>query len=41
MNQPILDDIIVLMRIQNIHLLKYIAFCEGWNYTDLCKKYLL
>ena len=39
MNSP-LNDFITLVRMQNIHLLKYIAFSEDWNYVELCKTYL-
>ena len=35
-----IDDIDTIIKMQNIHLLKYIAFSEKWNYIDLCKKYL-
>ena len=34
------EQITTVIRMQNIHLLKYIAWNEGWNYIDLCKKYL-
>ena len=37
---PLLNDFIILIRMQNIHLLKYIAFSEDWNYVELCKTYL-
>ena len=30
----------LIIKIQNINLLKYIAFNEGWDYLQLCKKYL-
>ena len=29
-----------LIRMQNIFLLRYIAFREGWDYIELCKNYL-
>ncbi len=35
-----LDQISVIIRMQNIHLLKYIAWKEEWNYIELCKEYL-
>lgn len=28
------------VRMQNMLLLKYIAYKEGWNYVELCKTYL-
>ncbi len=34
------DQLSILIRMQNIHLLKYIAWNEDWNYIQLCKKYL-
>ena len=37
----IMDHIDILIKMQNINLLKYIAFSENWNYLELCKKYLL
>ncbi len=37
----ILEEKIELMiKIQNIHLIKYIAFSENWDYLEMCKKYL-
>lgn len=37
----ILEEKIELMiKIQNIHLIKFIAFSENWNYLEMCKKYL-
>ena len=37
----ILEERIELMiKIQNIHLIKYIAFNENWDYLEMCKKYL-
>lgn len=30
-----------IIRLQNIQLLKYIAFKEKWNYKELCIKYLV
>ncbi len=35
------DEIEIIIRMQNIQLLKYIAWCEDWNYLDLCKKYIV
>jgi len=35
-----IKDIALIIRIQNMNLLKYIAYKEGWDYIDLCKKYL-
>lgn len=35
-----MDDIVHLIRMQNMYLLKYIAFKENWNYIELCKEYL-
>ena len=37
---PLLEDITIIIRMQNIHLLKYIAFKENWNYKELCQTYL-
>ena len=34
------DEIDVIVRMQNINLLKFIAFKEEWNFVDLCKCYL-
>ena len=36
----VFDDITIIIRMQNIQLLKYIAWKEKWNYFDLCKKYI-
>jgi hypothetical protein len=36
----VIDDLDIIIKMQNIHLLKFIAFTEGWNYMDLCKKYI-
>ena len=33
-------NIQIMILIQNIHLLKYIANKEGWDFKELCKKYL-
>ncbi len=35
-----LEKISIIIRLQNIHLLKYIAWNEEWNYIELCKRYL-
>lgn len=35
-----LENITIIIRMQNIHLLKYIAWKEDWNYIELCKTYL-
>lgn len=35
-----INQLSLVMRMQNIHLLKYIAWSENWNYIELCKKYL-
>mgnify|MGYP001462011427 FL=1 len=35
-----LEKITIIIRMQNIQLLKYISWKEGWNYIDMCKKYL-
>ena len=35
-----MEQISLIIRMQNIHLLKYIAWNENWNYIDLCKRYL-
>lgn len=34
------DKIEILIKMQNIQLLKYIAFKEEWDYKELCKKYI-
>ena len=39
-NMDTLDKISVVIRMQNIYLLKYIAYNEGWSYINLCKKFL-
>ena len=36
----ILDKLDILIKIQNIQLLKYIAYKEEWDYKELCKKYI-
>ena len=36
----IINHIETIIKIQNINLIKYIAANEGWNYLDLCKKYI-
>jgi len=35
-----IEKITITIRMQNINLLKYIAYKEGWNYIELCKDYL-
>uniref|UniRef100_A0A6C0L4C4 Uncharacterized protein n=1 Tax=viral metagenome TaxID=1070528 RepID=A0A6C0L4C4_9ZZZZ len=35
------QDLIMVIRMQNIQLLKYIAYKEEWDYKELCKKYLI
>jgi len=34
------EQIKIYVLIQNIHLLKYISEKEGWDFKELCKKYL-
>jgi hypothetical protein len=34
------DELEIIIKIQNIQLLKMIAFTEGWNYIELCKEFL-
>ena len=36
----IYDQIEIIIRLQNIQLIKYIAIKENLNYKDLCKKYI-
>lgn len=36
----LLKDFEIIIKIQNINLLKFIAFSEDWNYLELCKKYI-
>jgi hypothetical protein len=36
-----IDEIEIIIRMQNIQLLKYIAWSEDWNYLELCKKYIV
>ena len=36
----LLDEIEIIIRMQNIQLLKYIAWNEEWDYLELCKKYI-
>jgi len=36
----VISELKVTIRMQNIQLLKYIAFKENWNYMELCKKYI-
>lgn len=35
-----IEKITTIIRMQNINLLKYIAYKENWNYIELCKAYL-
>lgn len=35
-----MEKITITIRMQNINLLKYISYKEGWNYIELCKNYL-
>jgi hypothetical protein len=35
-----IEKVTTIIRMQNIHLLKYIAYKENWNYIELCKNYL-
>ena len=35
-----MEEIDTIIKMQNIQLLKYIAFNEKWNYIELCRKYL-
>ena len=35
-----IDDLEIIIKMQNIQLLKLIAFTEGWNYIELCKEFL-
>ena len=35
-----IKELEIIIRMQNIQLLKYIAKCEGWDFKDLCKTYL-
>ena len=35
-----MDEIVDYVRMQNMLLLKYISYKEGWNYIKLCKEYL-
>lgn len=35
-----LDKVSIIIRMQNIQLLKYISIKENWNYIELCKEYL-
>ena len=36
----IIEEIEVYIKVQNIQLLKYIAECEGYDFKELCKRYL-
>ena len=36
----VIEKLEILIKIQNIQLLKYIAYKEEWNYKELCKKYI-
>lgn len=36
----LIDHIELIIRLQNIHLIKYIAIKENLNYKELCKKFL-
>ena len=36
----IYDQIEIIIRLQNIQLIKYIAIKENLNYRELCKKYI-
>lgn len=34
------ENIDIIVKMQNIQLLKFIAFKENWNFVELCKEYL-
>ena len=34
------DQLDLLIKMQNIYLLKYIAYKEEWDFKQLCKQYL-
>ena len=34
------DELEIIIKIQNIQLLKMISFTENWDYIDLCKEFL-
>ena len=36
----IYDQIEIIIRLQNIQLIKYIEMKENLNYKELCKKYI-
>ena len=36
----VIDEIEIIIKMQNIQLLKLIAFTEGWNYLELCREFL-
>ena len=36
----VIETLDILIKIQNIQLLKYIAYKEDWDYKELCKKYI-
>ena len=36
----LMGDIEIIIKMQNINLIKYIAYKKNWNYKDLCKKYI-
>ena len=40
LNMDLIDHIELIIRLQNIHLIKYIAIKENLNYKELCKKYI-
>jgi len=35
-----IKELEIIIRMQNIQLLKLIAFTEGWDYIELCKEFL-
>ena len=36
----VIEKLDILIKMQNIQLLKYIAYKEEWDYKELCKKYI-
>ena len=36
----VIEEIEIIIKMQNIQLLKLIAFTEGWNYLELCREFL-
>ena len=39
-DDDIIEELTIYIKIKNIQLLKFISLCEKWDFKDLCKEYL-